>query len=72
MSHPDVQYYTLCVLLLSKLCSVVVGMILHTKKLNKMMIILHIQLAAESTQIITVDSTITAAYVCRYYECVCV
>lgn len=28
-----------------------------------MMIILHIQLAAESTQIITVDSTITAAYV---------
>ena len=30
------------------------------------MIILHIQLAAESTQIITVDSTITAAYVCRY------
>ena len=27
------------------------------------MIILHIQLAAESTQIITVDSTITAAYV---------
>ena len=28
-----------------------------------MMIILHIQLAAESIQIITVDSTITAAYV---------
>ena len=28
-----------------------------------MMIILHIQLADESTQIITVDSTITAAYV---------